>query len=163
MTLVTPEMAYSWCVRFTVVLNSAFIMVRFLLFSPIFPFINALKTPNFAMGTNHVPQSPRQTISSSRRLTLQHFAKVNSDLVSIYAPNNQDARPPASEDWFSYPPPIILDALYGNAVLRRYATKSILDLINDLTKNNYYLQKTLDEETTMKKQLWLKQIILLSK
>ena len=143
--------------------NSAFIMVRFLLFSPIFAFINALKTPNFVMGTNHFPQSPQQTISSSRRLTLQHFAKVNSDLVSIYAPNNQDARSPASEDWFSYPPPIILDALYGNAALRRYATKSILDLISDLTKNNYYLQKTLDEETTMKKQLWLKENILLSK
>ena len=74
----------------------------------------------------------------------------------MLAPNNQDARPPASDDWFSYPPTIILDALYGNAALKRWATKSIMDIIANLTKDT-------NKQNWIKKQLMRKQTILLAK
>ena len=126
--------------------NSAFIMVRFLFIFPYLSIHKNFQDSQFCHGHGPCPQSPQPTTSSKRRLTLQHFATVNSDLVAMLAPNNQDARPPASDDWFSYPPTIILDALYGNAALRRWATKSIMDIIANLTKDNYYKQTKLDQE-----------------
>ena len=136
--------------------NSAFIMVRFLFIFPYLSIHKNFQDSQFCHGHGPCPQSPQPTTSSKRRLTLQHFATVNSDLVAMLAPNNQDARPPASDDWFSYPPTIILDALYGNAALRRWATKSIMDIIANLTKDT-------NKQNWIKKQLMRKQTILLGK
>jgi hypothetical protein len=111
----------------------------------IFIFIHLfLKTPNFAMGMNNVPQSPRLVHNSTKRLTLQHFVTVSSTLVQRDAPNNQDARPPA--DWSTWPPPIILDVLYSNAALKRWATQTTIDLIHGWTKDSYCMQPALEQE-----------------
>ena len=50
----------------------------------------------------------------------------------------QDARPPA--DWSTWPPPTILDVLYGNATLKRWATPTTIGLIHGRVRENYYTQ-----------------------
>jgi len=112
-------------------------------------FHSFVKTPNFAMDMNHVPQSPQPVPGSPKRLTLQHFVAVSSTLVQRDARNNQDARPPA--DWSTWPPPIILDVLYGNAALKRWATQITIDLIHRWTKDNYYMQQALEQEAAKAK------------
>lgn len=101
-------------------------------------FINTVKTPNFATDKNDVPQSPLPVTAGSKRLTLQHFITTSSSLVRKLAPNNQDARPPA--DWSTWPPPVILDILYGNAVIKRWASQATVDLICVWTEAQYYNQ-----------------------
>jgi hypothetical protein len=96
------------------------------------------------MGINDVPQSPQPILNSPKRLTLQHFVTVSSTLVQRDAPNNQDAQPPA--DWSTWPPPIILDVLYSNAALKRWATQTTIDLIYGWTKDSYYMQSALEQE-----------------
>jgi len=96
------------------------------------------------MDMDHVPHSPRPVPGSLKRLTLQHFVTVSSSLVQRTAQNNQDARPPAN--WSTWPPPIILDVLYGNAVLKRWATQTTIDLIRSWTKENYYMQQAREQE-----------------
>ncbi|KAF8798393.1 hypothetical protein BYT27DRAFT_7018030, partial [Phlegmacium glaucopus] len=108
-----------------------------------------IMTPNFAMDMNHVPQSPQLVTTSSKRLTLQHFITISSSLLQRLAPNNQDVQPPA--DWSTWPPPIILDVLYGNAALKRWATQTTIDLIHKWTKDNYYKQQTLEQENAQAK------------
>jgi hypothetical protein len=95
------------------------------------------------MNINHIPQSPQPVPSSPKRLTLQHFVTISSTLVQRDARHNQDARPPA--DWSTWPPPIILDVLYGNAALKRWATQTTIDLIHRWTKDNYYMQQALEQ------------------
>lgn len=90
------------------------------------------------MGMNDVPQSPTPVTTSSKRLTLQHFVTASS-LVRRLAPNNQDARPPA--DWSTWPPPVVLDVLYGIAAIKRWATPTTADLIHKSTKADYYEQE----------------------
>jgi hypothetical protein len=92
------------------------------------------------MGMNDVPQSPQPVTGSEKRLTLQHFVTISSSLLQRLGSvrNNLDARPPA--DWSTWPPPIILDVLYGNAALKRWATQTTIDLIHSWTKDNYYIQ-----------------------
>ena len=103
------------------------------------------------MNMNDVPQLESPSLvpvpTSTKRLTIQHFATLRSGIVPLYAKHNQDARPPA--DWSTWPPPIILDALYGNAALKRWAsTETTLDLIDSSSKDNYYKQSP--EEKTKK-------------
>ena len=82
---------------------------------------------------------------SEKHLTLQHFVTVSSSVLQRSARNNQDARPPA--DWSTWPPPVILDVLYGNAALKRWATQTTIDLIHSWTKDNYYIQPAQEQET----------------
>jgi hypothetical protein len=96
------------------------------------------------MGMNDVPQSPQPVTGSKKRLTLQHFVTISSSVLQRSARNNQDARPPA--DWSTWPPPIILDVLYGNAALKRWATQTTIDLIHSWTKDNYYIQQAREQE-----------------
>jgi hypothetical protein len=96
------------------------------------------------MGMDHVPQSPQPVAGGQKRLTLQHFVTVSSSVLQRSARNNQDARPPV--DWSTWPPPIILDVLYGNAALKRWATQTTIDLIHSWTKDNYYIQQTHEQE-----------------
>jgi len=102
-----------------------------------------IMTPNFAMDTNHVPQRTTRS-SRSKRLTLQHFVTVSSSLVRRLAQNNQDARPFAN--WSTWPPPVILDVLYGNAAMKRWATQTTIDLIDKWTKDKYYKQQNMEQE-----------------
>lgn len=96
------------------------------------------------MEIDHVPQSPRPVTGDGKRLTLQHFVTVSSSVLQRSAQNNQDARPPAN--WSTWPPPIILDILYGNAALKRWATQTTIDLIHSWTNDNYYIQPAPEQE-----------------
>ena len=69
------------------------------------------------MGMDHVPQSPQPVAGGQKRPTLQHFVTVSSSVLQRSARNNQDARPPA--DWSTWPPPIILDVLYGSSLMAK--------------------------------------------
>lgn len=97
------------------------------------------------MEKNHVPQSPQSVTASAKRLTLlQHFVTIPSSLVRRFAPNNQDTRPPA--DRSIWPPPIILDLLYGIAAIKRWSTQTTADLIHKWTKADYYKQEILEQQ-----------------
>ena len=84
------------------------------------------------MGMDHVLQLPQPVTGSEKHLTLQHFVTVSSSVLQRSARNNQDAQPPA--DWSTWPPPVILDVLYGNTALKQWATQTTIDLIHSWTK-----------------------------
>lgn len=101
-----------------------------------------IRTPNFAMSTDDVPQSSPAVES---RLTLQHFFEILSDITLQYAPNNKDARLPT--DLSQWPPAIIVDFMYGAAALKKWGLKAGIDKLRKITEETYYSQKVRDEAT----------------
>jgi hypothetical protein len=98
------------------------------------------ETPNFSMATEDVPPSPKPVTSRSGRLTLQYFFDAKSTILSQFAPNNQDARPP--EDLLAWPPALIFDFMYGSAAVHKWRSETTIDMLYGLAKDTYYVEQT---------------------
>jgi hypothetical protein len=94
------------------------------------------------MGDDDVPLSPRPIHGPPRvspgRFILQHLAPQEDAIEQIF-PHNQDARLPA--DMSQFPPPVIIDMLYGCAALSQWGIPQTIKAIDLLAKPSFDIAK----------------------
>jgi hypothetical protein len=100
-----------------------------------------LKTPNLSMTVNDVPRAPA---GAATRLTLQHLFEIPHGITLRYAPNNTDARQP--QDLSQWPTDLIVDFVYGTAVLKKWGTRTTIDLLTKMMKDKYYTGQIREEK-----------------
>ncbi|KAI0291865.1 hypothetical protein BC826DRAFT_1105798 [Russula brevipes] len=89
-----------------------------------------LKTPNFALDTTDIPRVETGPMPASR-VTMQHIMPLGS----LYRVPPRDVM----ADWSgpSAPPSILLDFMYGIAVIKRWAVDDLRQMLDDHHKNRF--------------------------
>jgi len=89
-----------------------------------------LKTPNFALDTTDIPRVETGPMLASR-VTMQHIMPLGG----LYRVPPRDV----TADWSgpSAPPSILLDFMYGIAVIKRWVVDDLRQMLDDHHKNRF--------------------------